>query len=752
MSSFLHGIGTVQFIDKSGELLDLKGLSIDSLEKTGVINYEHKSDFPGQLVGKILKAKKIFSEKDCANEHELYFWKKTKAPYLYIMAELLDDYCDSAKHVAGILRYDRDRKGKNSHNIMWFSIEGSEIPNTRVGKSVITRGIARKVTLTSAPCNAAAAVEILENQEPKIKDDFDEIFKSEQEAVLLFKNGEGVKIYETYLEKKEAEGPSIGGKAPKNPYNEYENAGIRAGKTKSGKNVWSHGQAENYGFNPAEHQESNEHHHHASVIADNPKLSDNREGRMKTNSNAVKAGGRKENRSALSLNQKDKIAQEQGKQVSKSEYCEKHKKLQKGEKAKWSGPKVTADAVHYSHPEHNIVSIHKQPNGEFHVKHNGRVAGVGGKKGIFSNAKDAGEHAKSFMSGLSNGTVSAPAMQNHPSPNIIGTSIKKAVEAGSYNAAPSTLTNGAAYQTESMSKKQAPSEDHNFKGSKEKDWNLRAKQDYEKWPHKDKFEKFMKSRMPHLSMGEIQAFGRVVALKKNLEFENSLSELVGINKSIDLDKGNKDIKEKSLAEIQKDTAYTWASRALASYKTLENTGLWEWNHDAEEYAHEALEHAALIGETHPHVLPEIQELISNAKRVAIEKAQTISKGFSVEHAKIVFRKDSHNKPGEWERFKKEHPTHVVIEHQEGGDLGYIVCHESEIDKWLKRCKDHKIDVDHIYFQGEKYSKDESEEINADFEDFNEKEHKEHLKEMKDGSEKPKDGTEIKKISKMLGKL
>jgi len=428
MSTFLHGIGTVQFIDKSGELLDLKGLSIDSLEKTGVINYEHKSDFPGQLVGKILKAKKIFSQKDCSNDHELHFWKKTKAPYVYIMAELLDDYCDSAKHVAGILRYDKDHKEQNSHNIMWFSIEGSEIPNSRIGKSVITRGIARKVSLTSAPCNAAAAVEILENQAPKIKDDFEELFKSDQEAVTLFKNGEGEKLYETFLAKKESE-PTIKKKEQK--------------------------------------------------------------------------------------------------------LCKLHKaQLEKGEGPKWSGPKVAGDAVHFSHPEHNIVSIHKQPSGEFHVKHNGRVAGIGGQKGVFNNAKDAGAHAQKFMSGLSSGKVSAPAMQNHPSPNIIGTtSIRKAVEAGSYNAAPSTLTNGAAYQTESMSKAKPTAEDHNFKGSKKKDWNAQAKSDYQNWEHKEKFEKFMKSKMPHLSKGEIEAFGRVIALKKNIELEESLSELVGLKKN-----------------------------------------------------------------------------------------------------------------------------------------------------------------------------------------------------------------------------
>jgi len=67
-----------------------------------------------------------------------------------------------------------------------------------------------------------------------------------------------------------------------------------------------------------------------------------------------------------------------------------------------------------------------------------------------------------------------------------------------------------------MGSKQAKTgaEDHNFQATKKKDWNKRAKQDYDTWPHKDKFEKFMKARMPHLADGEIRAIGSAIALKE----------------------------------------------------------------------------------------------------------------------------------------------------------------------------------------------------------------------------------------------
>ena len=184
------------------------------MAKTGTFTWEHQANSPATLVGKILKAKKIFSKDDCEGERELYFWNKCKAPYLYVMGELLDDYTASAKECAGQMAYSRDNP--DQHPLLGFSIEGSEIPNTRKGM-VITRSIGRKVTLTQSPCNSMCVAEIYNSPEQKsqIADDFDSIFKSQEEAVTLFKSGEGVKIYETYLAKKEAEQPTAGGKPQK---------------------------------------------------------------------------------------------------------------------------------------------------------------------------------------------------------------------------------------------------------------------------------------------------------------------------------------------------------------------------------------------------------------------------------------------------------------------------------------------------------------------------------------------------------
>lgn len=51
--------------------------------------------------------------------------------------------------------------------------------------------------------------------------------------------------------------------------------------------------------------------------------------------------------------------------------------------------------------------------------------------------------------------------------------------------------------------------------------------------------------------------------------------------------------EKTIEMVQHATAIAWAGRALASYMLLAETGELQRLLDAEEYAHEALEHAAL---------------------------------------------------------------------------------------------------------------------------------------------------------------
>ena len=66
---------------------------------------------------------------------------------------------------------------------------------------------------------------------------------------------------------------------------------------------------------------------------------------------------------------------------------------------------------------------------------------------------------------------------------------------------------------------------------------------------------------------------------------------------LNLQKAKDELKDKSYLEIQKQTAWTWASRAAASYDlAIEEKDLCRKVaifQVAEEYHHEAIEHAAL---------------------------------------------------------------------------------------------------------------------------------------------------------------
>lgn len=176
LGTLIHGIAASEHLDSSGERLVIEGLDISSLDIDGLVTYEHKNDQPSQIVGKILKAKKIFSKEDCETKEELYFWEKSQAPYVYIIGELFDGVGhEGAKQVASMFKYDTAARsaGRESKNVMNFSIEGSKL-----GKDgqKIESSLARKVTVTGLPCNKMAIAEELVTPQ----DTEESIEKSEQ--------------------------------------------------------------------------------------------------------------------------------------------------------------------------------------------------------------------------------------------------------------------------------------------------------------------------------------------------------------------------------------------------------------------------------------------------------------------------------------------------------------------------------------------------------------------------------------------
>lgn len=329
MATFIHGIAASENIDSSGERLIIAGMDISSLDLDGVFTWEHEEakvsnpdgtqtqmqvKLPSQIVGKILKAKKIFTDQDCEDEHQKYFWSKCQTPFIYVMGELFDDYKDSAREVAGMFRYDTDKKGKQERNVMNFSVEGGKLKKEGMD---VPRSVARKVTITVTPCNKAAMAEMVPAN-TKTKDSLDGLFKTEFE-IELFKPSED---FLSFLRKKEetmqkgTPNTNPGVNPPAEPKDsapalpsKTNNPGTHLGTTKGGQKVFSHAKIHDYqGFSAQDHHDAAMMHHDAAAKTNSSKVGDHHLNKMKLHLGASRTAETKSNRFA------------RGKQVAKQKF------------------------------------------------------------------------------------------------------------------------------------------------------------------------------------------------------------------------------------------------------------------------------------------------------------------------------------------------------------------------------------------------------------------------------------------------
>lgn len=163
--TWIDGIAASEHLDSSGERIEVSGIDISSLTRDGVMNYEHKSDQPASIVGKIHEAKKILKRSDCENERHEHFWDKIKMPYVYVAGELFDGVGhQQAQEVAAMMRYDSGMKKSDTKKLINFSIEGSKLDKKG---QVIKKCVARKVSITITPCNKACEAETMPTGDAK---------------------------------------------------------------------------------------------------------------------------------------------------------------------------------------------------------------------------------------------------------------------------------------------------------------------------------------------------------------------------------------------------------------------------------------------------------------------------------------------------------------------------------------------------------------------------------------------------------
>lgn len=154
----IDGIAASEAIDSSGEVLDVSGCDITSLENgDGLLNYEHhgedsKGSSGNDNVGHIIYAKKIFKDKDCADKRQKMYWDMVKLPYIYIRARLYDG--SGHPNAIALAAQIRDHVANNEKILCRYSIEGSTLEKDG---NRLKRSIARKVAVTVKPCNKSCA-------------------------------------------------------------------------------------------------------------------------------------------------------------------------------------------------------------------------------------------------------------------------------------------------------------------------------------------------------------------------------------------------------------------------------------------------------------------------------------------------------------------------------------------------------------------------------------------------------------------
>lgn len=516
--TYIDGIASSEAIDTAGEIVDLMGLDCSSLVG-GALNWEHKSDIPSQIVGKVLKIKKIFTDADCENDRQKYYWEKCKIPFLYVLGRLFDDKKDSSKEVAAL--FQDDAQHPNEPQMVGFSIEGAKINKEGLK---ITRSIARRVTITNCPANKTCIAEMVPAPEQKASTDVDSIFKTEAFGeVRLFKAEEN-----TILEMIKKEDPTIHAKAlgiapmkkdgimggisqgassslsggePSSAATSMmgsekmkkavsllstKGSGTKIGTTQSGKDVTSHGHVGSYNFASQDHFDAAKSHFDAAKKATDMKAQQHHNNKGTLHFQAGKTMQGKEG----------KRAELQGQKNPKSPMA----------------PQASAPKAPMAHPSPKAP---QQPK----------------SKKLFDPGLSKALEAGSGLAAPSNLIGGASLIANP-----FGKKKKKNPDSMMITSFQSTTSSSPAQGSTSSASSSAPGASASSSGGMgksdlKKKWLARAEEEYNKWEKREQFEQVMSKSMPHLSKGEIKAIGQTFALKKSMEAEKTLAKMANLEKS-----------------------------------------------------------------------------------------------------------------------------------------------------------------------------------------------------------------------------
>lgn len=165
----IYGCLAAQNEDLAGEVISIDGIDISRLN---AITDEHRGTTPSffHTLGAIVKAKKIYNEKDCEDPYQLKTWKKVGVPLIYVEGVLADASKEhpNAAAAAELLRFTNSLK--DSPLNIGLSVDGSILERKNQSGQVtedkgqgkyITKALAVAGALTVKPCNPKCFVSLM---------------------------------------------------------------------------------------------------------------------------------------------------------------------------------------------------------------------------------------------------------------------------------------------------------------------------------------------------------------------------------------------------------------------------------------------------------------------------------------------------------------------------------------------------------------------------------------------------------------
>jgi hypothetical protein len=466
---YIDGIASCEAIDTAAEVVSLQGLDCSTLVG-GAFNWEHKNSEPSQIIGKILKSKKIFSEKDCEDDRQLMYWNHCKIPFLYVMGRLFNDKKESSKEVAAL--FIDDYEHPNETPMVGFSIEGSKI--NKEGMTV-THALARKVTVTTNPANKLCIARLIPAKKEQSKDILESIFKSESVEISIdLKKSE---LKKNTLAPKQPVAPKTPTtpttpKAPVAPKTavapKTSLQGTSLGRTSSGHDIFVNAKVGDYGhFSAADHTDAYNAHFNAAQQAKDFKT------RQFHTDKARLHAGRRDTLQRLDEKRKAQLADTRASRATTNVSVSGNINVPTSSKNKLFDPRLSR-------------SLNKT-----------MTAG----SGISAPSSKTGGAALAKEDVLTN-TIAADRTKRLHSYNQRGDKQNAAIARdGAISARKERLSNLQAQKKPNITKSELL---------------IKAEEKYSIWSKKEDFRKFMQDNFPNLTMSEIDAIGKAVLLSITL--------------------------------------------------------------------------------------------------------------------------------------------------------------------------------------------------------------------------------------------